>query len=149
MVKWRWCGQIINNNLWLLFLSPFFSSLDFCSAKSARKCRGDWDSGGVMGAFAPSLPGLVPPPPPPLVSDLTPPRSEVCREPGSAFTRDSLLLWFRTFCRTWTEGTVRWTRLTAWNHKAFMSEEEWNFMYLIYLNSDQAKCLSTILIFPR
>lgn len=80
--------------------SPFFSSLDFCSARSARKCSGDWDSGGVTGALPASLPGLLPPPPPPLVSTFVPPWSKFCREPGSAFSRDSLLLWFRTFCST-------------------------------------------------
>lgn len=57
--------------------SPFFSSLDFCSARSAKKCKGDWDSGGVMGALPVSLPELLSPSPP-LVSALVPPWSEFC-----------------------------------------------------------------------
>ncbi len=70
----------------LLFLyPPFFSSRDFCSARSARKCRGDWDSGGVnLLSVLVSLTGLLPP----LASTF---REEFCCPP-SGLHKEILLL---------------------------------------------------------
>lgn len=81
------------NCSFIVLYPPFFSSRDFCSARSARKCRGDWDSGGVnLLSVLVSLTGLLPP----LASTF---REEFCCPP-SGLHREILLLWLSTFCNT-------------------------------------------------